>query len=459
MFFFHRQYESSNLSFHPCHSAQSVVFQILAKRWRTIATEFAACTLLITVLSPVAAQSVRIATFNVSFYGNSAGEVAQRLAQPGDSQASAVAEIIQRVRPDILLLNEVDYDSTGEGVTGKDATGKLVELFQQNYLGIGQNASQSAEGPAQPIEYPHVYSAPSNTGVHSGLDLDRNGRIDATPGSNDYGGDCWGFGRYPGQYAMVLLSRFPIDRDEVRTFRAFLWKHMPDAQLPEDDATEVPGDWYSVEALAKFPLSSKSHWDVPIDVAGQTIHLLASHPTPPTYDGPEDRNGRRNHDEIRFWVDYIGPAEQSSYIYDDHGRRGGLSAEAAFVILGDLNGDPHDGDGPEGISMLLASPKVSNSPAPESDGGEEQAKLQGGVNASHVGNPRFDTLDASDDPGPGNLRLDYVIPARCLKSIASGVFWPKNEEQSFRLVGDYPFVSSDHRLVWVDVDLQPAEEP
>ncbi len=71
-------------------------------------------------------------------------------------------------------------------------------------------------------------------------------------------------------------------------------------------------------------LSSKSHWDIPININGKEIHILASHPTPPVFDGPENRNGNRNHDEIRFWRDYIDNT-QANYIYDDGGKKGGLS--------------------------------------------------------------------------------------------------------------------------------------
>ena len=46
------------------------------------------------------------------------------------------------------------------------------------------------------------------------------------------------------------------------------------------------------------------------------MHLLVAHPTPPTFDGAEDRNGTRNHDEIRFWADYVRPA-RGHYMYDD----------------------------------------------------------------------------------------------------------------------------------------------
>jgi len=390
----------------------------------------------------VNAQSVRFATFNVSLYDSAEGKLTERLAVPGDPRASALAEIIQRVRPDVLLLNEVDYDSASNAIAN----------FQKNYLSVAQNVSLSPDGASDPIEFPHRFHAPSNTGQPSGYDLDRSGRVASTPGGSDYGGDCWGYGEYPGKYAMVLLSRYPIDKNAVRTFQNFRWKDMPQAQLPDNLATDAPADWYSTEALAHFPLSSKSHWDVPLKIAGHTIHALVSHPTPPTYDGPEDRNGRRNYDEIRFWVDYIRP-DAGDYIYDDWGEKGGITSGEDFVILGDLNGDPTDGQGKEGIARLLASPRISALPAPMSDGGAEQAKLQGGANDTHLGKPALDTLDASDRDGPGNLRVDYVLPARTIKTLASGVFWPKNDDKLFSLVGTYPFPSSDHRLVWIDIEV------
>ena len=49
--------------------------------------------------------------------------------------------------------------------------------------------------------------------------------------------------------------------------------------------------------------------------------LLVAHPTPPVFDGPEDRNGRRNFDEIPLLGDYV--TGRSGYIYDDDGGRGG----------------------------------------------------------------------------------------------------------------------------------------
>ncbi|MBX3426092.1 MAG: endonuclease/exonuclease/phosphatase family protein [Pirellulales bacterium] len=384
---------------------------------------------------------VRFATFNVSLYGERAGEVLERLAKPGDRQAECLAEIIQRVRPDVLLVNEIDYDP-------EHAT---LRAFCDNYLAVPQHASEHPDGPAEPIVFAYQFLADTNTGEPSGFDLDRNGRTNARAGTEAYGGDCWGFGRYQGQYGMAVLSRWPIDAEGVRTFQNFRWAQMPGAQLPDDPATPAPNDWYSAEALGRFPLSSKSHWDVPIQVGGRRIHLLASHPTPPIFDGPENRNGRRNHDEIRLWVDYVGPTADGAYIVDDAGNAGGLPAASSFVVVGDLNSDPHDGEGSPSINRLLSSPRIAQYEPPASRGAVEQAARQGGANAHHHGDPAHDTCDPPDDPGPGNLRLDYVLPSADLRVIASGVFWPVREDPLFRLVGEHPFPSSDHRLVWADV--------
>ena len=184
---------------------------------------------------------------------------------------------------------------------------------------------------------------------------------------------------------MAVLSRYPIDFHKVRTFQKFLWKDMPGAMLPDNPATPAPADWYSPAELDVFRLSSKSHWDLPIRIdKHKTVHFLVSHPTPPTFDGPDDRNGTRNHDEIRFWADYVSGED---YMYDDRGRDGGLKRGESFVIAGDQNSDPVDGDSVEGsIQQLIDNPRIGD-PLPTSAGGTEAAVRQGGANAAHHGRP------------------------------------------------------------------------
>ena len=186
-------------------------------------------------------------------------------------------------------------------------------------------------------------------------------------------------------------------------------------------------------------------------IGRRTVHFLVSHPTPPAFDGPEDRNGRRNHDEIRLWADYITPG-RAGYLYDDAGRRGGLRPGSDFVIAGDQNADPYDGDSTAGaIQQLLDHPLVNTSATPASRGAVEQSLLQGGVNLTHRGPARFDTADFAEPPG--NLRVDYVLPRKSLRIARSGVFWPTTDDPLFRLVGVFPFPTSDHKLVWVDLRL------
>jgi hypothetical protein len=316
-------------------------------------------------------KQVRFATFNASLNRTSAGQLVSDLSTPANAQAQTIAEIIQHNRPDVLLINEFDFD----------AGGVAAQLFQSNYLSVSQNG-------AAPIMYPYRFVAPSNTGIPSGFDLDNFGGVG---GPND----AFGFGFFPGQFGMAVYSMYPIDPLTVRTFQLFLWKDMPGALLPDDLSTPAPGDWYSPAELDVFRLSSKSHWDVPIEIGNKTVHFLVSHPTPPVFDGAEDRNGTRNHDEIRFWADYVIPS-RSGYIVDDQGMAGGLSAGAMFVIAGDQNADPFDGDSSADAALqLVEHPLINTTVTPDSEGGPEQSALQGGVNVGHLGDPAFDTADFS----------------------------------------------------------------
>ncbi len=368
----------------------------------------------------------RFATYNASLNRNSAGALVTDLSDANDSQAKRVAEIIQRVNPDVLLINEFDFVENNEA----------VDLFRTNYLEMTQ-----ADG-VSTITFPYSFVAESNTGISSGFDLNNNGNAVTTPGASGYGDDAFGFGNFPGQYGMVLYSKYPIVVEDIRTFQMFLWKDMPDALLPDS--------FYSAEEQAVFRLSSKSHWDVPIEIDGQVVHVLVSHPTPPVFDTVEfDRNGTRNHDEIRFWADYVTPGA-GDYIYDDEGAPGGLGEEERFVIMGDQNADPFDGDSTEDpILLLLNNSNIDTTIEPTSLGGTQAALSQGGVNNNHDGDPALDTADFSDG-STGNLRADYVLPSVFgLSIIEAGVFWPLSSESTFSLIG-----ASDHRLVYADLEVE-----
>ena len=395
--------------------------------------------------------TVRFSQFNASLNRNTDGQLVTDLSTPNNAQAKTVAEITQRNNPDVLLINEFDYSPAA------------VNLFRENYLQISQNG-------AIPVNYSYFYIAPSNTGIASGFDLNNNGTTVTTPGVSGYGDDAFGFGNFPGQYGMLLLSKYPIDTANIRTFQNFLWKDMPGNLLTNDPTVDNPATsvnenlngFYSPEEINVLRLSSKSHWDVPITVNGETVHVLVSHPTPPTFDGTEDRNGKRNSDEIRFWADYITPGK-GDYIYDDGGKKGNLAAGSSFVIMGDQNADPLDGDSyNNAIRQLLLNPSINTNVIPTSLGAPQQATSQGQANNNHKGNFAFDTADFADT-APGNLRTDYVLPSSDLQISKSEVYWPINTDPNFPLVGTFNsslpggFPSSDHRLVYADVQVGETE--
>jgi hypothetical protein len=379
-------------------------------------------------------KNLRIATFNVSMEASNYSDHKQKtkpsikgneLTQALHSnhqQIRNIAEIIQRVNPDIILLNE--FDRVDDNTTN-------IHYFINKYLGKSQHNQKT-------INYPYFYQGPVNTGVKINADINHDGKHNKSPV------DTHGFGQFIGQYGMVLLSKYPIDEKAIRTFQHFKWHDMPNALKPVNPETKK--SWFTEKTWEKLRLSSKSHWDIPVKIDNQTIHILASHPTPPVFDGPENRNGKRNHDEIRFWFDYIN-GEQGAYIYDDNHNKSPFGANQRFIIMGDQNASVLEGAAimtktSQGIIALLNSDKIQD-PLPSSLGG-----------ATH----QEGNLNSKNHTAYWGMRADYVLPSKFGFSLKnSGVFWPTKNEETYRLIKDRQ-ASSDHRLVWVDVALIATEE-
>lgn len=365
------------------------------------------------------ADGVRIATFNVSLYGKQAGQIRQRLSSREDKQAKRIAAIVQTVRPDILLVNELDYETDSAP----------AKLLAENYFAVAQ-ASADESGMLEPINYPYLFSAPSNTGIDSKLDLNHDGKLGT-------GSDAWGYGVYPGQYSMTVYSRYPIDATQIRSFQKLRWNAMPSALRPMDPETKQ--SYYDDETWSSLRLSSKNHIDVPVQVGDRLIHVLASHPTPPVFDGAEDRNGCRNHDEVEFWNHYL--SDSSEWIEDDAGIKGGLASGSHFVVMGDLNADPIDGSGRhEAIQKLVHHPLVAQPMEPkceEADAAERAKRHKGDAEV------RSKTADFGRN---GFMRVDFVLPSDSLPVSESGVFWPSKSSPRSDWIK-----ATDHRLVWVEI--------
>lgn len=368
-----------------------------------------------------AGASVRVAVYNIF---ELSGEKLDRVDEAGrgaDTQAAASALVLQTVRPDIVAILEIDHNYTVEDAP----LGHWVDVYQDNYLAHGDT----------PLRYPYVFVAPNNTGILSGVDMDANGRVAGAGdmGTREYGGDSFGYGTYPGQYSMALLSRFPIDEASARTFQEFLWQDLP--------GNNMPAGWYPDGVAEVLRLSSKSHWDVPVvlppENGGRSLHILVSHPTPQGFDGPEDRNGRRNYDEIALWWHYL---DDAAFLVDDAGVRGGLDPGAPFVLVGDLNAEPGRGayyQGSHAMDRLLAHPRIT-----DPVGFQWSHGARAGVPAGPPDHPERATFR--------DRRIDFALPSAGLAVTGGGVYWPSVAESvGAATVSEF---ASDHRLVWVDVD-------
>ncbi|MEP5010653.1 endonuclease/exonuclease/phosphatase family protein, partial [Roseobacter sp.] len=259
-----------------------------------------------------------------------------------DPQVSAIAQIVAHIAPDILFLQGIDFDHNLTGAQAlRDALAKAG------------------------TRYKHVFALPPNAGLRSGLDLNGDGRLNGFA-------DNQGYGRFYGDGAMVLLSRWPVHHAGVQDFSGLLWRDLDGAQLPIENGAPFP----SKQAQAAQRLSSVGHWIVPVTLPdGRRLNLMMFAAGPPVFDGPEDRNGLRNADEIRLW----------QVVLD-----GGLGMPPAppFVVLGNANLDPTRGEGRRAaIVNFLSDPRLQ----------DPHARMG-------------PTVDWSD-PTPGDLRVDYVLPS------------------------------------------------
>ncbi|WP_415184503.1 endonuclease/exonuclease/phosphatase family protein [Phaeovulum sp.] len=345
------------------------------------------------------ADTLRVATYSPDLSRKGPGLLLRDIAKGDDPQIEAVADVIAAAAVDVILLTGFDWDHDSAALTAFEAR-------------------LAVRGAA----YPHRFALRPNTGMATGLDLNGNGRLGEAR-------DAQGYGRFAGQKGMAILSRLPIATDQARDFTSMLWRDLP--------GNLMAGAGLAPDAAAVQRLSTTGHWDVPLQLPdGSALHLWAYAATPPVFDGPEDRNGRRNHDETALWLRYLEGAFPPV-------------PDAPFIILGDANLDLIDGEGrAEALAALVAHPLVQD-PAPRSLGGPLAAAAQGGPNAGQRGDAAHDTADWPDSPGPGNMRADYILPAASLTVTNSGVLWPTPDEPLAVAVQ----TASRHRLVWVDIAL------
>lgn len=280
-----------------------------------------------------------------------------------DTQAEAALDVIASAAPDVLLLLDIDWDHGGAGLAG------LADRLAEHGL-----------------DYSYRLSLSPVSGVPSGFDLDGDGDAHGPR-------DALGYGWFTGDSGLALLSRYPLGPPE--DLSGTLWADRSGAAevLPE-------------AARAVVPLATTAQWIVPLAVGDTTITLVTLAAGTPVFDGPEDRNGLRNRDELALVAELAAHAELP-------------------LVLGRGNIDPETGEGyRDAMRALLDLPGLQDA-APEGAGGLATA--------------------AWDRPGP--MRVDYVLPPRALRVTGAGVVWPEAGDPLLTTVE----AAGTGRLVWVDV--------
>lgn len=330
---------------------------------------------------------MRLAVYNIDFWAKGPGLVLQSLAEGGDAQQQASVQVLAKLNADVVLVTGLDFDAQGQTVAA------LAALLAQ------------ADAP-----YPYVLALRPNFGLATAFDLDGNGRLGEPR-------DAMAYGRYAGEGGMAVLSRLPIDTAQIRDFSAFLWADLPQSLTPDTDP--------ALRGVQR--LSSGGHYEIPVTLPdGQTLRLLAYYATPPAFDGADDRNGKRNHDETAFWLRLMA---------------GDLPFDAPkppFAVIGQASLDPEDGDGRrEALRTLLAHPTLQD-PAPRGTSGR--------VDAGQVGDAALDTALYE---GLGGRRVSYILPSRDVQVLGAGVVWPPDSDPQAATLA----TASRHRPVWVDITL------
>jgi hypothetical protein len=328
-----------------------------------------------------------LATWDTGFSRSGPGLMLQHLQKADDPQIEAGIAVLSRLNADIVVLTDMDYDYDGAALAA----------LQLRLKTLG---------------YADALALRPNTGIPTGLDLNHDGALGGPR-------DAQAYGRFAGQAGMAILSRYPLDRAGLRDFSALLWKDLPGADLPPDLTPEV--------ALLQR-LSTAGHYEVPVTYApGKTLRLLVWAATPPVFDGPEDRNGRRNADEAALWLHLLNGALPEP------------PPAGPFVLVGEPNLDPQDGAGkPETLRALLALP-ILQDPQPRGTSGRHDP--------GHKGDAALDT--ALLGKSAVGLRLDMILPSQGITVAGSGVLWPPDSDPFAATLA----AASRHRPVWVSLTL------
>ena len=294
----------------------------------------------------------------------------------------AAQNILKKLAPDLLSLNEIQYDLPGVPDAGFATTGQNLNKLAPR-IGMGQATS--------------VFF-PANTGMNAKPQADGSYILESpTDEQRRLFADPVNFGMFPGQYSTGLLSR--LDVLSVKEFHNISWKQVhPDLSLA--DFTDSNGEPLPED----MSLFDKNFTHVVVRFQDKPLHLILFHTVPSFHFGNERTpNFQRNLDQLRFLQWYLG-SDQSG-ITQVEGIEP-LKKGASFVAMGDWNVDP-ESDNP-GARVII----------------ELHAEFQMWTEERVV------TYHGSSFASGGFVaQFDYILLSKDLKVVKSGVYQPDAQRQ------------------------------
>ncbi len=288
----------------------------------------------------------------------------------GTPQISSLVKVITAALPDVLVLTGFDNDA-GD-------------------LALAQFAARFGG------KFPYFRGLVGNEGRESGLDLDGDGKLGGWA-------DALGFGKFPGNAGMAILTRYPIL--SVSNENEILWTGVEGAGMPR----RSDGSYFLRSDVAvKIPVFSHGFFEVDIDLGDSVLTVFASYLSPPVFDGPEDMNGLRNAAELQTIAGLLKDRSEP------------------FALLADLNNDPQKGEGHKAPLLELLA--------------------QLGQPDDLIGLPTANWASVADP-----MRVDYVLPAPSVNVVRAGVVSPDQSSKNYGLTEADIRLASDHWLVWADI--------
>ncbi|MCB0417010.1 MAG: endonuclease/exonuclease/phosphatase family protein [Bdellovibrionaceae bacterium] len=357
-----------------------------------------------------------------------------REAKPSEQLQAALA-IIKELKPQLLSLNEMQYDSAG--------------VPDKTYTTNGENAALVAKLLGEKY---NVSFNPANTGKNAHTKTD--GTYSTNPNDPNWMKlvDHVNFGIFPFQYSTAALTKFPIVSEKV--IADIRW----DAFVPDLDLEP-----YRDAAGNKFPIEmelfDKNFTDIILKSGKRKFHVILLH-TVPAFNFGNDRglNIVRNADQIRFLEWYLTGKSAKQEAAEIGGIRP-LAKGTPFIALGDWNTDIKDKNNPgsEVLRRLGETFSYWHAPSPTYEGGfgPEPFTVQfdyilhsdhfevrnGGVHFPDSRRKELGCKTVTEDTPEGFVKVSYK----------------KDGEDCFAFVSEAYYeakVGSDHFPIWADIEFK-----